>query len=107
MRSCATSPTGRSRAPDRAAKHRYVAEWIEGLGRPDDHAEMLAYHWGSALELGRAAGADVADIEERTRLVLRDAGDRAFALNAFAPAEAYYAEALAIWPDADPDRGRN
>ena len=54
-----------------------------------DHAEMLAYHWGSALELGRAAGADVADIEERTRLVLRDAGDRAFALNAFAPAEAY------------------
>ena len=43
------------RRADRAAKHRYVAEWIESLGRPDDHAEMLAHHWGSALELGRAA----------------------------------------------------
>jgi tetratricopeptide (TPR) repeat protein len=89
---------GQISRPDRATKHRYVAEWIESLGRSDDHAEMLAYHWGSALELGRAAGADVADIEERTRLVLRDAGDRAFALNAFAPAEAYYAEAIKLWP---------
>ena len=97
---------GQISRPDRAAKHRYVAEWIESLGRPDDHAEMLAYHWGSALELGRAAGADVADIEQRTRLVLRDAGDRAFALNAFAPAEAYYADALAIWPREALDRGR-
>ena len=97
---------GQISRPDRAAKHRYVAEWIESLGRPDDHAEMLAHHWGSALELGRATGADIADIEERTRLVLRDAGDRAFALNAFASAEAYYAEALAIWPGEAPDRGQ-
>ena len=89
---------------DRAAKHRHVAEWIESLGRREDHAEMLAHHWRSALELGRAAGADVADLEKRTRLVLRDAGDRAFTLNAFGQAEAYYAEALALWPNADPAR---
>ena len=89
---------------DRAAKHSHVAEWIEGLGRPQDHAEMRAHHWGSALELARATGADVADVEERTRLALRDAGDRAYALNAFGSAEGYYAEALALWPDADPER---
>ena len=41
---------------DRAPRHRSVAEWIESLGRPEDHAEMLAYHWRSALELARATG---------------------------------------------------
>ena len=38
---------------DRARRHHAVAEWIDGLGRPEDHAEMLAYHWSSALELVR------------------------------------------------------
>ena len=52
---------------------------------------MLAYHWSSALELVRAAGADGDDLVTRTRLALRDAGDRAFSLNAFAVAERYYA----------------
>ena len=41
---------------DRAKRHRAVAEWIGGLGRPEDHAEMLAYHWSSALELVLASG---------------------------------------------------
>jgi predicted ATPase len=43
---------------DRASKHRATAEWIASLGRPQDHAEMLAYHWSSALELVRASGAE-------------------------------------------------
>src|SRR6266540_1213662 len=30
---------------DRAQKHYRAAEWIESLGRRDDHAEMLAYHY--------------------------------------------------------------
>src|SRR5439155_24763615 len=30
---------------ERASKHRRVAEWIESLGRPEDYAEMLVYHW--------------------------------------------------------------
>jgi class 3 adenylate cyclase/tetratricopeptide (TPR) repeat protein len=89
---------------DRAEKHRQVAQWLESLGRNEDHAEMLAHHWRSALELSRAAGRDGDDILERARLALRDAGDRAFALNAFRPAEAYYAEALALWPEQDPER---
>ena len=47
---------------------------------------MLAHHWRSALELARASGRDGADLAERTRFALREAGDRAFALNAFAAA---------------------
>jgi class 3 adenylate cyclase/tetratricopeptide (TPR) repeat protein len=88
---------------DRATKHRRVAEWIESLGRPEDHAEMLAYHWGSALELARASGTDAADLVERTRLALRDAGDRAFGLNAFSTAASYYEHALGLWSH-DPER---
>ena len=42
----------------RAGKHRRAAEWIEGLGRSSDHAELLAHHYLQALELGRAAGVE-------------------------------------------------
>ena len=65
---------------------------------------MLAYHWRSALELVAAAGQDARRDREHTRLALRAAGDRAFALNAFAAAEAYYAEALELWPEDDSER---
>ena len=88
---------------DRAAKHRRVAEWIESLGRLDDHAEMRAYHWHSALTLVRASGARDDDLLERTRTALRDAGDRAQSLNSFAAAERYYADALELWPTDAPD----
>ena len=30
-----------------------AAEWIESLGRPEDHAEMLAHHYASAIEYAR------------------------------------------------------
>jgi class 3 adenylate cyclase/tetratricopeptide (TPR) repeat protein len=82
---------------ERSEKHRRVAEWIESLGRPQDHAEMLAYHWGSALE--QAAGRDGSDLVDKSRNALRDAGDRAFGLNAFASAASYYHEALTLWPE--------
>ena len=83
---------------DRAVKHQVVAGWLESLGRNEDHAEMLAYHWRSALELAGATGGETAELQERTRLALAEAGERAFALNAFGPAEAYYSEALELWP---------
>ncbi len=89
---------------DRAEKHRRVAEWIEGLGRPEDHAEMLAHHWQSAFELARAAGVEAPELADRARLALREAGDRAAALNAYPTAEKYYAEALALWPDVERER---
>jgi class 3 adenylate cyclase/tetratricopeptide (TPR) repeat protein len=88
----------------RAEKHRLAAEWIEGLGRPDDHAEMLAHHYSSALELAGAAGLDTAALSERARLVLREAGDRAFALSAYTTAQSFYERAVELWPPDDPDR---
>jgi class 3 adenylate cyclase/tetratricopeptide (TPR) repeat protein len=88
---------------DRVAKHAHVAEWIESLGRPDDHAEMVAHHWRSALELMPSTGGDGAGLRDRTRNALRNAGDRAFSLNSYLTAEKYYAEALVLWPDHDPE----
>ena len=60
MCSCATSPTGRSREPRRADKHRRAAEWIESLAkdRADDRAEMLAHHYVTALDLTRRPAGD-------------------------------------------------
>jgi class 3 adenylate cyclase len=89
---------------ERARKHARVAEWMESLGRQDDHAEMIAHHWRTALELTRASGGEEDDLVERARRALRDAGDRAAALNAHAAAESYYAEALALWPPDDSER---
>jgi class 3 adenylate cyclase/tetratricopeptide (TPR) repeat protein len=80
----------------RAKKHVAAAAWIESLGRPDDHAEMLAHHYLSALELARATGVDVGAIAAQARSALHDAGDRAFALNAFAAAARFYEEALEL-----------
>ena len=89
---------------ERAARHRGVAEWLESLGRLEDHAEMVAYHWRSALDLVRAAGDDDGELAERARLALREAGDRAFGLNAFPAAAEYYEDALALWPPEDSKR---
>jgi class 3 adenylate cyclase/tetratricopeptide (TPR) repeat protein len=89
---------------DRAAKHCVAAEWIAGLGREEDHAEMLAYHWSSALELVRASGGEDHEVVRQARFALRAAGDRAFKLNSFAVATAQYDEALALWPNDDEQR---
>ena len=103
-RSCATSPTGRSRAPTARRSTADVAEWIESLGRPEDHAEMRAYHWRSALDLARASGAETDDLVERARFSLRDAGDRASGLNNHAAAASLYDDALGLWPEGDRER---
>ena len=89
---------------DRAGKHERTAEWIEALGRPEDHAELVAYHWRSALDLVRASGGDDTTMVERTRLALRDSGDRAVALNSYSVAAAQYEDALALWPSDATDR---
>jgi class 3 adenylate cyclase/tetratricopeptide (TPR) repeat protein len=88
----------------RAEKHRGAAEWIESLGRPDDHAEMLAHHYLTALELNKAAGVGTDELAERARTRLHEAGGRALALSAFPAAMRFYAAALDLWPSDDPDR---
>jgi class 3 adenylate cyclase len=89
---------------ERAEKHLRVAEWIESLGRPEDQAEMVAHHYLSALELRRAAGRGIGELTERARVALREAGDRAAALNALQQAQRYYAEALTLTSEDDPAR---
>ena len=80
----------------RAERHRGAAEWIESLGRPDDHADLLAHHYLSALELARAAGVDAGLLAGAAATALQRAGDRAFALNAFVSAVRFYDEALEL-----------
>jgi class 3 adenylate cyclase/predicted ATPase len=82
----------------RADQHAAAAGWIESLGRAEDHAETLAHHYLSALDLARGAGRDTAGLAPPARIALQAAGDRAVALNAFTSAAGYYREALALWP---------
>jgi class 3 adenylate cyclase/tetratricopeptide (TPR) repeat protein len=89
---------------ERAQKHLSTAGWIESLGRPDDHAEMLAHHYGNALELLRASRQDVDAVAPRARRAFRDAGVRAATLNALPAAERYFADALALTPEDGPER---
>jgi class 3 adenylate cyclase/tetratricopeptide (TPR) repeat protein len=89
---------------ERSALHRRAAEWIAGLGRPDDHAELIAHHWRSARDLAASAGLDTSAIDGPASVALRAAGDHASAIHAHAAAAGYYADALASWPSADPAR---
>jgi class 3 adenylate cyclase/tetratricopeptide (TPR) repeat protein len=88
----------------RAEKHRLAAEWIESLGRPEDHADLVAHHYLSALEYARASGQPVDDLVQPTRHALIEAADRAAALNANAAATRLYDEAIRLTDDEDPAR---
>ena len=91
--------------PTRAASHRAVAEWIEEVGRDrlTDHAELLAHHYVSALELYRAAGTEAAELEEQTRRALVLAGERALPLDV-AKADAYFRKAIELLPSEAAER---
>jgi class 3 adenylate cyclase/tetratricopeptide (TPR) repeat protein len=91
----------------RAEKHCLAADWIESLARSEDHAEMLAHHFLSAVELRRATGQPVdVRLTQRALTSLREAGDRAFSLNAYANAGGFYESALALIAAASPERAR-
>jgi class 3 adenylate cyclase/tetratricopeptide (TPR) repeat protein len=90
--------------PERAEKHERAAVWIESLGRSEDHAEMRAHHYLSALEAARAAGRESPALVDSTRRALRDAGDRASALNAVQAAVHHYDRALELSREDDDDR---
>ena len=91
----------------RAARHRAAAEWIVGMagGRVEDHAELLAHHYGQALELARAAGESghAKELEAPAGAFLVMAGERAMRLDV-AKAESYFRRALALLPDQHADR---
>jgi class 3 adenylate cyclase/tetratricopeptide (TPR) repeat protein len=89
---------------ERVELHRRAAAWLASLGRPEDHAEMLAHHYLQALELAQAAGLDTTDLVEPARRALANAGDRAASLYAVQAAERYYVAALRLTPEGDPEQ---
>ncbi len=72
----------------RADRHRLAAAWIDALSpdRADDRSEMLAHHYVQAIEYARAAGQDSEELADPARRALREAGERALTLGAFASA---------------------
>ena len=90
----------------RAEKHTAAAQWIESLGRREDHAETLANHYLAALAYARSAALATGEIAERARFALREAGDRSFALNAFEASIRFYSAALELWPEDADDGSR-
>ncbi len=91
----------------RAEKHLLAAEWIASLGRTEDNAEMLAHHYLSALELRRATGQPLdPHFAERALASVRESGDRAFSLNAYAGAARFYESALGLAPAGSAERAQ-
>jgi class 3 adenylate cyclase len=91
----------------RAEQHQLAAEWIGSLARTEDHAEMLAYHYLSALELRRAAGQPIDPVLSlRVLASAGEAGDRAFSLNALASATRFYETALQLVSEGSSERAQ-
>jgi predicted ATPase len=90
----------------RGTKHRKVAEWIESLGRRQDHAEMLAHHYLQALDYATVGGEAAEELAERAIQALHGAGDRALSLNAYPAAGRYYEQAIAMLPEKGDERIR-
>jgi tetratricopeptide (TPR) repeat protein len=83
---------------DRAEMHRRVAEWLATLGRPEDHAELIAHHYMAALDYTRGAGGDVEHLRPLALRALRDAGERSAALGSDAAAADLFRKALDLAP---------
>ena len=94
----------------RAGKHEAAAAWIEQEAgeRTDDLADVLAYHYGSALDLHRAAGGkpdDLVELRERAVHALTLAGERALPLDV-GSAETSFAAALELAGPEHPARAQ-
>jgi class 3 adenylate cyclase/tetratricopeptide (TPR) repeat protein len=92
----------------RARRHRAAAEWIQALAgdRAADRAELIAHHFTQALVHARAARElGLAGLEGSTRHALVLAGDSTMGLDV-AKAEAYYQQALELYPPGAPGRAR-
>ena len=91
----------------RASRHVAAARWIESKApeRVGDLADVLAYHYSTALELARAAGQteQAGGLEAPALRFLTLAGERALGLDA-AAALSNLERALALTPPGHPQR---
>jgi class 3 adenylate cyclase/tetratricopeptide (TPR) repeat protein len=90
--------------PIRAQRHAKAAAWIDALGRPEDHAELVAHHYRSAIEYQRASGAVDPVLIGPFRDACLAAGQRATALGSYDQAARFYAEAVETVDRDDPRR---
>ena len=94
---------------DRATKHAALARWLEErtAGRTEDVAEILAYHYGTALDFATSCGLDDLEDElaEPTTRYLELAGGRAAPLDS-AAAAAHFARAERVADEAAKPRRR-
>ena len=91
---------------DRAQRHCRAAAWIERMARDRaaDHAEILAAHYTTALELAQAAkDPQAGELATSAAHYLMLAGDRATGIDV-AAGERHYAKALALTGPDHPDR---
>ncbi|MEI7759153.1 MAG: AAA family ATPase [Thermoleophilia bacterium] len=93
----------------RVARHVAAAEWLEMKApeRLDDLADVLVYHYSTALELAQAAGHtdQAAELEVPALRFLRLAGERALGLDTVA-ALARFQQALVLTPQGRPLRAQ-
>ena len=91
----------------RATRHVAAARWIESKApeRVEDLADVLAYHYSTALDLARAAGQteQAAELEAPALRFLGLAGERALGLDT-AAALASFERALTLTPAEHPER---
>ncbi len=91
----------------RASRHVAAATWIESKAseRVEDVADVLAYHYATALELARVAGQaeQAAGLEAPAVRFLTLAGDRALGLDTAAALRSFE-RALALTPPGHPAR---
>ena len=102
---CRTWHTRRSAVRDRAQKHEYAAGWIErSAGDRDDRAELVAYHYMTALRLHREIGDDTDSSVDQARVAVIAAGRQADAVNGYAAAARHYAAGVDLMSSDDPRR---
>ena len=92
--------------PARAVRHVAAARWIESAAheRLEDRADVLAYHYTTALDLARATGqGDTVQLEANAVRFLALAGERATGLDPAAALDAF-ARALELTPKGHPAR---
>ena len=91
----------------RASRHVAAARWIESRApeRVEDLADVLAYHYATALELAQAAGQteQASELEAPALKFLSLAGERALGLD-IAAALSNLERALALAPEGHPER---
>jgi class 3 adenylate cyclase/tetratricopeptide (TPR) repeat protein len=93
----------------RAARHVAAARWIESTAseRVEDLADVLAYHYSTALELARASGRteQATELEAPALRFLTLAGDRALGLDTVAALD-NFERALSLASPGHPERPR-